>query len=132
VSYHPIAFALTGLLTIAALTTRQAPEDEPAASSHFAGRWEGTLAVSDARLRIVLRVEPADDGELEAALDSPDQGAFDIPVATVEARGDDIRFDIRALGAVFAGRLDADRKAIEGEWRQSGQVLPLAVRRVEG
>jgi len=58
-------------------------------------------------------------------------GATDIPVESVTLDSDDVRFDLRLPGAIYSGRLHRERRVIEGEWRQSGQVIPLVLERAE-
>jgi hypothetical protein len=47
------------------------------------GIWEGKLKVPGTELRIVFKISKNSDGTLTATLDSPDQGATDIPVEEV-------------------------------------------------
>jgi hypothetical protein len=42
-------------------------------------------------------------------LDSPDQGATDIPVESVTLDGDDVQFDLRLMGAIYSGFLHRER-----------------------
>lgn len=106
-----------------------APSPDEAAD--FVGDWQGSLSVGGNELSIVFHIEPTDDGKLTATMDSPDQGARGIPVASVEVRGDSLRLDIRAASAIYVGRLVGDGEIIEGEWRQGGTTLPLTVERVD-
>ena len=105
---------------------------EPPTHADLVGRWQGTLAVGDVQLRLVFEVSESEEGELVATLDSPDQGATGIPVDAVELEGDTVRFDLHAMGAVYAGRLNEERTVVTGEWRQSGRVFPLEIERVDG
>ena len=123
--------ALLGTLATIALAIPPADAADTPATADLVGEWQGTLAVGDARLRLVVHLQESDDGTLEATLDSPDQGATGIPVERVTVDGAAITLDVTAIRAVYAGILTADRNVIEGEWRQSGMTLPLTVARVE-
>lgn len=123
--------ALLCLLGTVALAALPAGAAEFPAHADFAGVWQGTLAAGDNELRLVFNVNETEDGELEATIDSPDQGATGIPVVAVKIEGDAIDLDVRVLNAAYTGRLEKEGNAIQGEWRQSGRVLPLKLKRIE-
>lgn len=93
-----------------------------------AGEWLGTLDVGPAKLRLGLHVEKKGDGGLGAILDSIDQGAK-IPVDTVVFERGTLRLDLKAIGASYEGKLNADGSALQGVWSQGGQKLPLTFQR---
>ncbi|MEM7353849.1 MAG: hypothetical protein AAF657_23820 [Acidobacteriota bacterium] len=112
-------------------TVAMADNSEPMAHADLVGQWRGHLAVGEHRIRLVFDLRLTEDGDLAATLDSPDQGATGIPVAEVVLDGTAITLGISAIGAAFAGQLVDERQAIDGEWRQAGQALPLRVERGE-
>ena len=90
---------------------------------HYArlrGPWHGQVS----GLTVVLRVEES-DGRYLAFMDSPDQGASDIPVPALEVDGDQLTFSIAAISASFSGRISADE--ITGDWSQGPQPTPLTL-----
>jgi len=95
------------------------------------GIWEGKLKVPGIELRIVFKISKNPDGTLTATLDSPDQGATDIPVEEVIFIDNTLRLEVKSAGGVFEGKVSEDFLVIEGEWKQSGQTLPLTVNRVD-
>jgi hypothetical protein len=101
-----------------------------AAGIDYAGIWQGTLSVGETRLRVVFHVEEAEDGSLDATMDSPDQGAKGIPISRVTVEGEAIRLEVDAINAAYVGRR-ADTNRIEGHWKQGGLELPLTIERVE-
>ena len=132
-------FALTAALTSAApflsdsraeppVTASRAPESR---KDDLQGFWQGAIEVGAIKLRIWARVTRAQDGSYAATLDSPDQGAKDIPVSAVTARGDSVRLELKNLGAAFDGTLDATGNTLTGAWHQGGQSLPLVLTRGE-
>ena len=99
-----------------------------AADRSAQGLWQGKIM--DA-LRIVVHVDVDSSGALSAKVDSPDQGAMDLPVSTTTFVADSLRLELEKLGAAYAGRMSTDGASITGEWRQSGQVLPLLLKRTD-
>ena len=58
-----------------------------ASALSFSGKWEGTLKAGLVKLRLVFNIQELQDGTLSATLDSPDQGATDIPCEATRALG---------------------------------------------
>ncbi len=106
-------------------TSQQAPA--AAAPSDIDGAWSGTLAAAGAQLRVVFHITNTASG-LTATLDSPDQGAKDIP-ATVSRSGAALKIEVRGIGGTFEGTIGSDRAAIEGTWTQGPGSLPLVLKR---
>lgn len=84
------------------------------------GPWHGQVA----NLTIVLRVEQ-EGSNYVAYLDSPDQGASDIPIQELSVDGDNVNFAISAIGGSFTGTIGEN--SLSGEWSQGGmnQALEL-------
>jgi hypothetical protein len=110
-----LVFISSLLLPLAALA---APSPE--------GLWQGTL---QGMLRVVLHVGRDSTGALTATFDSVDQGAMGMRIDTIAVAGDSLRFEMRALRAGFAGRVEAGGDSVTGQWRQGGFNLPLGLRR---
>lgn len=86
--------------------------------------WEGVLDVGSAKLRLLLKIAFA-SGKLVATMDSLDQGAMNLPVENVVRDGTALRFEMSAIGAQYAGVMNADMSQITGEWTQRGRTWPL-------
>lgn len=95
------------------------------------GTWQGTLKVSGMELRIVFHITQTEDGNLTATMDSPDQGAKDIPVSKVTYHSGHIIMEVAAIRGEYEGTLSGDKTHINGEWRQSGIRLPLNLQKTE-
>jgi uncharacterized protein len=93
------------------------------------GTWTGALTIGPNRLRLVVDIERNATGAYGATMASPDQGARDIPVASVVIAGDSVRMDVPAVGGRFAGELQPGGQAIEGTWSQGAGSLPLRLER---
>jgi hypothetical protein len=90
------------------------------------GDWYGVLKVQGTSLRLVFHVtKPV--GVYSATMDSPDQGAKDIPVSKTSFENGKVIFEIASAGVVYEGMLKD--KSIEGVFRQRGQELPLNLSR---
>jgi fermentation-respiration switch protein FrsA (DUF1100 family) len=68
------------------------------------------------------------DGKLTATLDSLDQGANGIPVASVTFKDSKLNLDVTAVHGTYEGKLAADGNSISGTWTQ-GMALPLEFKR---
>jgi len=99
-----------------------------ARSQDLTGDWQGTLDVNGTELHLVLHVIKDDNG-LRATLDSPDQGANGIPVGNISVADSVLKFDVLMVGGSYQGHLSADGQAVEGNWSQAGNSLPLAFKR---
>jgi len=92
------------------------------------GSWEGTLDAGAARLKLVLHVTNK-DGRLSASLDSPDQGATDLPIDTISISEGLVRFEMKALAVGYEGKLTKDGSQIDGTWAQRDVSLALVFKR---
>lgn len=90
--------------------------------SQITGDWFGTLQVQGVQLRMVLHITEAEAG-LVTTLDSPDQGAFGIPVAETSFEAPKLSLELSKLGAQFEGQLKQD--SLLGFWLQAGRQFPL-------
>ncbi|HSM07469.1 MAG TPA: alpha/beta fold hydrolase [Gemmatimonadota bacterium] len=100
------------------------------AQDRFTGTWNGELDAGAVQLRLVLHVEPGEEG-YTAALDSPDQGAFGIEASAVATTGDSLTVEFADVAGQYAGALDAGGTSLSGTWTQGGQVFPLMLERGE-
>jgi pimeloyl-ACP methyl ester carboxylesterase len=104
----------------------------PPIPKELEGFWEGKLKVTAGiELRLVLRVEKQKDGQLKAMLASPDQGANNIPVSSIELKGDDLTFESKGIGAKYVGKKAKDGKGFDGQFTQGRLKLPLALKKTD-
>ncbi|MEW6194208.1 MAG: alpha/beta fold hydrolase [Bacteroidota bacterium] len=97
----------------------------------FESLWEGKLKIGSVSLRLVLKTFLKDDGTLGAFLDSPDQGAKDIPVTFASVTDDSLKFKIDMIGATYNGKIEKDSLVVVGNFSQAGMNLPLNLKKVE-
>jgi len=129
---YTILFAFGSTIGIA----NAAPGNQKTASSaanvktgrNIQGTWQGILNSQVGKLRLVLKISKAADGALKATMDSPDQGAADLPVDTITFKDSYLRFEMKDIQANFDGGLSRDGSEISGQFRQ-GLPMPLLFRR---
>jgi len=95
------------------------------------GVWLGTLKFAGTELRVVFKILKSPDGNLTATLDSPDQGAKDIPVEEVVFQNGHLRLNAKSINGVFEGDMKEDNSTIEGQWSQGGVTIPLTLQRTD-
>jgi murein DD-endopeptidase len=106
----------TALLLSAVLPLSARPQ---AAASDLAGTWKGELGAGAAKLHIVLTITKSSDGSFSGELNSVDQGSV-IPLENFTLKGDAVRFEVKAVGGVYEGTLNAARTEFAGSWTQAG------------
>lgn len=92
------------------------------------GNWQGVLKVSGMELRIVFKISRDSTGAWIGTMDSPDQGARDIPVKEVVVKSDSLILKMPDIGGRFEGKIHIDSLEVEGVWKQSGYTLPLVLK----
>jgi len=109
---------LLGIAILTALPCR-AMGQTAKTESDFSGTWKGALGAGPAKLRVVLTVAKVAGGEFSGQLVSVDQGAT-LPMENISMKGDAVRFEVKAVGGLYEGTLNATRTAVEGTWIQAG------------
>jgi len=117
------SIVLFSLTLIASLGFAQTP------ASPVAGSWEGAIDAGAVRLRIGVLIAVQPDGTLGATMDSPDQGAYGLPLNDVTFADGVLTFALKQANGAFEGRLNAAGTEIAGTWRQA-VALPLVLRKV--
>ena len=98
----------------------------PLAAQDITGQWNGVLKVQSFQLRVIFNVTETDDG-YSTTMDSPDQGAKDIPVTQTTFENPTIKFVVANAGIEYNGELDGDE--ITGIFKQNGQEFPMKLAR---
>ena len=123
-----ICFALIIMLGIDIIVSAQ---QQDTSEISIEGIWQGKLKVPGTELSIVFKISQNPEGTLTATLDSPDQGVTGIPVEEVIFKDNTLHLEVKSVGGVYEGKVSEDFLVIEGEWKQSGGVFPLTVKRVD-
>ena len=91
------------------------------------GTWHGLLDVGQ-KLRLDLHITK--NGTIYyGKLDSPDQGANDIPVSKVELSNNMLIFEVKHLGVSYSGSIKND--TIDGVFKQGGLSTKMLLTRSE-
>jgi len=96
-----------------------------------AGDWQGTLKDGSTDLKTVLHIVSG-GGALKATIDSPDQGAYAIPITSVSFKDLKLTWSSDALGATYEGTLSPQGDSIQGMFTQRGQTVALDFKRITG
>jgi uncharacterized protein len=93
----------------------------------ISGKWNGVLKVPGMELRVSFNVTIS--GEVySATMDSPDQGAFGIPMTSAEYKDKSLKITHTMAGIIYLGTIGTD-ETITGTFTQAGQVFPLNLTR---
>ena len=101
------------------------------------GSWLGRLDAGGISLRIIFNIKLHGTDSLTATMDSPDQGAKNIPMGTVIFTDDTLTIFAPLIGGNYKGALEND-STVAGAWTQSGrsfslvlkkQIIPFQIRR---
>ena len=96
-----------------------------AAAQSVTGRWAGKLQVTGGQLTLVLRIQESESGKLSAFLDSPDQGAYDIPCDSVVYSAPHLKVIMGAIGGQYEATLEDN--SLRGQFTQGGASSPLVL-----
>ena len=93
-------------------------------TQEVSGSWQGALKVQGVELEIMFHIKKQDPGYI-TLMDSPTQGAFDIPTTKTTFQNNQIEIVIANLGAFYQGKLNKD--TIKGTFNQGGMPFPLVL-----
>lgn len=92
------------------------------------GDWYGMAEVQGMFLRLNIHVSQTDNG-YQGNFDSPDQGAFGIPLTSVTLESSRFKFSFIPAGFLYQGFVDAVGSKIFGSLEQGGTVYELNFQR---
>lgn len=96
------------------------------------GIWEGNLVInSSVELPIVFKFDKSEEGNFICTMDSPSQGAKDIPTESVSLTNDSVIVDVKVIAGSYVGMIDWEKSEINGKWNQGGQSFDLKLFKVE-
>jgi uncharacterized protein len=113
------------LITTLSLTGQKTIEKKS-----LAGSWLGTLKVNAIELRMVFNIKLNEKDSLTVTLDSPDQGAKNIPVGPVLMDNESVNIKAPLMLAEYKGKLTTD-STITGNWSQRGMTYPINLTRLK-
>ncbi len=92
------------------------------------GSWLGTLSADGQELRVVFNLKISADS-LTVTLDSPDQGAKDIPAGPVTLENQKLVIKAPVINGEYTGTVLSDT-TMDGTWEQNGGSFPLNLKKV--
>src|ERR1043165_5232881 len=95
----------------------------------ISGNWDSVLKLGEVKLRLGLKISDGPNGQLQAVLDSPDQGATDLEVNSISLQGNVLRFEMKKLLITYEGTLNQGGSEIVGTFTQAGTTAPLIFRK---
>jgi len=111
--------ALSMVIVLIAMFPSRATGQTAKTDNDLAGTWKGELGAGAAKLHIVLTITKAGDGAFAGQLNSVDQGST-IPMENITLKGDAVHFEVKAVGGLYQGTLNATRTEFSGTWTQGG------------
>lgn len=94
----------------------------PSFARSLLGCWNGKLLIGLNSLNLVFHI----DNVQTVTMDSPDQGAYQIPTSVTYLSSDSVSVEMKQLGASFRGKLD--NGIIKGVFSQGGYDFPLELK----
>ena len=88
----------------------------------ISGSWKGTLSVQGMEMPLIFNVSN-EDGTLKSTMDSPSQGATDIPMDETTYADNTLTIVFKQAGIKYVGAADGD--ALKGTFYQGGMEFPL-------
>jgi uncharacterized protein len=110
----------------------QATCSEEQSSPDVSGTWLGTITVDTTSLRVVFNLSRSAGESTVGTMDSPDQGAFGIPLDRIEVKHRHVSLTASSLGANFSGDLSSDGSTLAGVVTQTGMSTGLVLRKQPG
>jgi hypothetical protein len=92
------------------------------------GSWHGEILVSGNKVPLTFHISINKNDKFIATMDSPSQGAKDIPIKEVIISDRSIKLNIAVANAFFEGQFDNDSTQFQGAWKQGGQTFPLVLK----
>lgn len=118
------------LTMVTACASYPASAQDVAQTADITGTWLGTLNAGAVKLRIAFHITANDKG-YSATMDSLDQGAKGLPVASLTREGAKLIMTMPMLGAKYEGTIAEDAASIHGTFHQGGALLPLTLGRLK-
>lgn len=97
-------------------------------SQEISGSWTGELDIQGNKLPLVFNIKPIGNA-LKTTMDSPKQGAKDIPVTSTTFEKNELEIKANEMGITYKGTLKNDK--IEGTFTQGQMSLPLILSKIK-
>lgn len=95
------------------------------------GNWAGIFTGGGIRLHLAMKIFKTNDA-YDVTLDSPDQGAKDLPMKVISAHGDSVHLKLPFIDADYEATLNPDKSEMTGSWKQFNGTFPIAFKKATG
>ena len=95
-------------------------------SQEIIGSWDGELSVSGTKLPLVFTIKQ-NGADLITTMDSPMQGAKDLPTDNTSFINNELSIDAKKFGISYKGKFEYE--TINGTFSQGGASMPLILSR---
>jgi len=93
------------------------------------GKWSGKIVTPQQEIRVNFNISATDNG-YTSTMDSPDQGAYGIPVDSTIFKANELTIKIPQYDILWVGTL-VDEETMNGTLNQFGQKLELNMKKAE-
>ena len=113
--------------------TKDAPASVPATKIeiNYDSYWETSIQAGEKNLRLIIKFFTKEDKTTGAFMDSPDQGASNIPLSSASITEDSLKFGMAQLHISFEGKIDKATMTASGTFTQGTATLPLVFKKTE-
>jgi uncharacterized protein len=116
------------LISILIMISNSLSAQTASSKKKVTGSWSGKLSANGIELRIVFNLKLVEKDSLTATLDSPDQGAKDIPCGQVTLDKQKLIIKAPKINGEYSGIVTGD-STINGTWTQTGATFPLNLKK---
>jgi len=116
------------LVSILIMISNSLSAQNGSAKKNITGSWLGNLSANGMELRVVFNLKLTAKDSLTFTLDSPDQGAKDIPGGLVTLDIKKLVLLAPSINGEYNGTVTSD-STIDGTWTQNGGTLPLNLKK---
>ena len=117
------------LLLVTLLLTTSLSAQKTTNKNILPGSWLGKISTNGIDLRLVFNLKLNDKDSLIATLDSPDQGAKNIPLGHVILDEKNLTIQAPALMGEYKGTITSD-STIDGTWTQRGSGFTVNLKKL--
>lgn len=116
------------LLSVLIMMPFSLSAQKASAKKDITGSWLGKLSADGTELRVVFNLKLIEKDSLIVTLDSPDQGAKDIPGGKVTLENKKLVIEAPDINGEYTGTVTNDT-TLEGTWTQNGGTYPLILKK---
>ena len=106
----------------------EAAPKNAAIAKELEGRWKGAIEVEGTSRQIELKLQNHSDGSASGFFVTSE--GVEIAITTIEQKESTVTLDVKNIGGVYKGTMNADATEIAGTWTQGPFTAPLKLRRI--